>query len=102
MGSEMCIRDRSSSIPCKVEWFETPEALMSALDDLDLVIVDRKLGGIDVFESGAIEKLAKVFGGPLVLSSMSTPTRDEKRFFRKVLYNKRPISISSLKKIALS
>lgn len=92
----------SSSIPCKIEWYETPDKLMSSLDQLDLVIVDRRLGDLDVFESGTVETLYQAFNGPLVLSSLSNPTKDEKKFFQKVLHNKRPTSIEVLHKLFTS
>ena len=90
------IMAESSAVDCKVYWYESPDALLSALPELDLVVVDRNLGDQDIFDSGAIEKIREAFGGPLLLSSLANPSTSEKRFFDKILYNKKLPSIESL------
>lgn len=94
------IMAESSAVDCKVYWYESPDALLSALPELDLVVVDRNLGGLDIFDSGALEEIKSQFDGPIVLSSLSTPSREEKLYFDKVLYNKRIPAIESLQRLA--
>ena len=85
-----------STIPCKVKWFDSGSKLLKQIKHIDVLIMDRDLEGFDVISSGFINTVRDKFSGPILLASVSTPSKSERDLFDKVLYNKRPISIKEL------
>ena len=85
-----------SELSCEVLWFEDEQSLNDNLSKIDLLIVDRNLGDLDIIESGLIPKIRERFSGPILLSSVANPSKQEKALFDKILYNKNPPSIKNL------